>query len=40
MGRDMANPKIRVETAETEAAAWHARLGARRPMPTPIAAWS
>jgi transmembrane sensor len=29
MGRDMANPKIRVETAETEAAAWHARLGAR-----------
>ncbi|WP_087138739.1 FecR family protein [Brevundimonas diminuta] len=25
----MTNPKIRVETSETEAAAWHARLGAR-----------
>ena len=25
----MTNPKVRVETADTEAAAWHARLGAR-----------
>lgn len=25
----MTNPTVRVETAETEAAAWHARLGAR-----------
>lgn len=25
----MTNPKVRVEAAETEAAAWHARLGAR-----------
>ncbi|MBW8304162.1 MAG: DUF4880 domain-containing protein, partial [Brevundimonas sp.] len=25
----MTNPKVRVENAETEAAAWHARLGAR-----------
>ena len=29
MGRSMAGPKKRVETAETEAAAWHARLGER-----------
>jgi len=29
MGRTMTNPKVRVETADTEAAAWHARLGAR-----------
>lgn len=29
MGRTMTNPKIRVEAAETEAAAWHARLGER-----------
>ena len=25
----MSNPTVRVETSETEAAAWHARLGAR-----------
>lgn len=30
MGHDMAGPKKRVETAETEAAAWHTRLGERR----------
>jgi transmembrane sensor len=29
MGRTMTNPKVRVETADTEAAAWHARLGVR-----------
>jgi len=29
MGRNMSNPTVRVETAETEAAAWHARLGAK-----------
>lgn len=29
MGRTMTSPTIRVETAETEAASWHARLGAR-----------
>lgn len=29
MGRDMAGPKTRVETADLEAADWHARLGAR-----------
>ncbi len=27
MGRDMANPTMRVEAAEKEAAAWHVRLG-------------
>ena len=29
MGRIMTSPTVRVETAETEAAAWNARLGAR-----------
>lgn len=29
MGRIMANPKARVETADREAAEWHERLGAR-----------
>lgn len=29
MGRIMTSPKVRVDAAETEAAAWHARLGAR-----------
>lgn len=29
MGRTMAGPNVRVETADTEAASWHARLGAR-----------
>jgi transmembrane sensor len=29
MGRSMAGPKVRVETAEREAAAWHGRLGAK-----------
>lgn len=28
MGRDMGDPKKRVQTADREAAAWHARLGA------------
>ena len=36
MVRAMSNPKIRVETAETEAAAWHARLGASRVDPDTI----
>jgi len=30
MGRDMTGPNTRVETAELEAAAWHARLGEPR----------
>jgi transmembrane sensor len=30
MGRDMSNPNRRVETAEREAARWHARLGESR----------
>ena len=30
MGRDMSNPKTRVETADLEAARWHARLGKSR----------
>lgn len=33
MGRKMAGPKMRVETAETEAATWHLRLGERTVSP-------
>lgn len=35
----MAGPRVRVETAETEAAAWHARLGASSVSPQTVEAF-